>query len=286
LAISDWGPEFEAFCARKTADADAAAIAPLVTEREDFEPALVAIGNDWSRAMFDGDFYASPARDDRLPATSLVFVQSRDRNTVATDPSALGGGDADKHLIYEGLSRVAADAVLGGAHTIGRGGIVLSVWRRELVALRTSLGRPRHPAQVVATINGISLESGLLFNAPELRVFVLTVSSGFEAMRAGLTARPWITAIVMERSEDLRPAFAELRAAGIARLSCIGGRTLAEQVIDSNLVADVYLTTSARSGGEPHTPLYSKSLSAKEVLRKRGTGADAGVVFQHLVLPT
>jgi riboflavin biosynthesis pyrimidine reductase len=278
-------PEFEAFCARKIADADAARIAPLVTEREHLEPPLVAIGNDWSRGLFDGDFYMSPARDDRLPATSLVFVQSREGNTVANDPSTLGGGEADKHLIYEGLSRVAADAVLGGAHTVG-GGMVLSVWRRELVALRASLGLPRHPAQVVATINGISLESGLLFNVPELRVFVVTVSSGFEAMRGGLTARPWITAVVMDSPQDLRPAFARLRAAGIARVSCIGGRTLAEQLIDSNLVQDVYLTTGARSGGEPHTPFYSKPLSAHEILRKSGTGADAGVVFQHLVVPT
>jgi len=49
---------------------------------------------------------------------SLVFVQAADGNTVASDPALLGGGQTDKHIVYEGLSRVAADAVLAGARTV------------------------------------------------------------------------------------------------------------------------------------------------------------------------
>jgi hypothetical protein len=37
----------------------------------------------------------------------------------------------DKHLIYEGLSRAAADAVLAGAATVRAGDIVFSVWHPE-----------------------------------------------------------------------------------------------------------------------------------------------------------
>jgi riboflavin biosynthesis pyrimidine reductase len=276
--------EFEAFCARKTADANAAVIARFVTDHEQADSRLVAIGSEWSRRLFDGAFYQSSIRRGNLPSSSLVFVRSRDGNTVAKDPSALGGGQADKHLIYEGLSRVAADAVVGGAHTIGSASIVLSVWRSELVALRAALGLPRHPAQVVATIQGVALDTGLLFNVPELRVFVITVAAGLDRMRRDLAARPWIAPIVMESPHDLPSAFARLRAEGLARLSCIGGRTLAEQLIDSNLVEDLYLTTSARSAGEPNTPFYSKPLATREVVRKRGTGPDAGVVFQHFTI--
>src|SRR5687768_3025937 len=74
---------------------------------------MLAIGNAWSAALFDGPFFrsAAPAADG-LPVVSLVFVQSRDGNTVAADPSSLGGGETDLHLVYEGLSRVDADAVL------------------------------------------------------------------------------------------------------------------------------------------------------------------------------
>ncbi len=139
---------FEALAGRKTAEAESAELFPFATEREDVDASLVAIGNDWTRRMFGGAFSLSPLREDGLPSTNLVFVQSREGNTVAKNPSTLGGGEADKHLIYEGLSRVAADAVLAGAETIRGGRIAFSTWHPELVRLRASLGLPRHPVQV------------------------------------------------------------------------------------------------------------------------------------------
>ena len=280
----DWRARFEAFAARKTAEAEAAAIAPLVTDLDGGDGSLVPLANDWTRRMFDGPFYASRAQASDLPSTNLVFVQSREGNTVAKDPSTLGGGEADKHLIYEGLSRVAADAVLGGAGTIRGGDIVLSVWRRELVELRAALGMPRHPAQIVATLHGVPLDEGLLFNVPDLRVVVMTIARGAAAMRDAVAARPWISLLVMESPFDLPSAFRILRELGIERVSCIGGRTLAGQLIDDGLVQDVYLTTAPRSGGEPDTPFYAKPLRAREVVRKRGSGADEGVTFQHLLV--
>jgi 5-amino-6-(5-phosphoribosylamino)uracil reductase len=276
---------FDAFVARKTAAAETAAIDPFTTER-DRGGTLTAIGNDWSRRMFDGPFYISAAPGDDLPATSLVFVQSRDGNTVASDPAMLGGGEADKHLVYEGLSRVASDAVLAGAGTVRGGNIVLSVWKREVVELRATLGLPRHPMQIVATIGGLDLTRGLMFNTPELRVAVVTLQRGAEAMQPALTARPWISLVTMERAGDLGWAFGRLRELGVRRLSCIGGRTLAGELIDAGLVQDLYLTTSARSAGEPGTPFYSKPLDGDLIVRKHGTGGDRGVVFDHLVLPS
>jgi riboflavin biosynthesis pyrimidine reductase len=273
----------DAFAARKTAEAQRAPIERFETEVDRGEP-LIAIGNGWSRRMFDGAFYLSPLPGADLPATNLVFVQSREGNTVAKNPSLLGGGEADKHLVYEGLSRVAADAVLAGAGTVRGGDVVLSTWRAELVALRTDLGLPRHPVQIVATIRGVDLTRGLMFNSPALNVIILTVAHGADAMRRDLAARPWISLVTMARAGDLAWAFREFRARGVKRLSCIGGRTLAEELIDARLVQDLYLTTSPISAGEPETPFYSKPLATEVVVRKRGSGADAGVVFEHLRL--
>jgi riboflavin biosynthesis pyrimidine reductase len=273
----------DAFAARKTAEAEHAAIEPFETEIDRDGP-LTAIGNAWSRQMFDGAFYLSPPPSAELPATNLVFVQSRDGNTVANDPSLLGGGEADKHLVYEGLSRVAADAVLAGAGTVRGGNLLLSTWRTELVALRTELGLPRHPVQIVATLGGLDLSRGLMFNSPALSVVILTVPHGADAMRRDLAARPWISLVTMARGGDLAAAFRELRARGVKRLSCIGGRTLAEELIDAGLVQDLYLTTSPISAGVPGTPFYSKPLASTVLVRKRGTGVDAGVTFDHLIL--
>jgi 5-amino-6-(5-phosphoribosylamino)uracil reductase len=272
---------FDEFVARKERQALTARLEPWTTELDVHDAAMRAIGNAWTRASFDGNFFVSPSTSDDLLSTSLVFVQSRDGNTVAKDPSALGGGETDKHLIYEGLSRVAADAVMAGAETIRGGRIAFSVWHPELVTLRQSLGLPRHPIQVVATLQGFDLSDGLLFNTPELGVAIVTVASCDRVFRDAVTARPWMTMITMEHQDDLAHAFSELRRMGVRTMSCVGGRTLAGQLIDHGLVRDLYLTTSAKEGGQPNTPLYSKPLETALALRKRGTGTDAGIRFEH-----
>ena len=274
------GERFEQLVARKENEARRAILSRFTTDVEDPPADATPIGNDWSRALFDGVFYLSPAPSRELPATSLVFVQSQDGNTGANDPSTLGGGEADTHLIYEGLSRVAADAVMAGAETIRGGRTVMSTWRRELVDLRQALHLPRHPIQIVATLRGLAFD-GVLFNAPELRVILLTVGACSELMITPVADRPWMTTLTMPTASDLPYAFRHLRAMGIERISCIGGRTLARQLIDAQLIQDLYMTTAARPGGEAHTPLYPRPLEMRTIVRKRGTGSDAGVIFEH-----
>jgi riboflavin biosynthesis pyrimidine reductase len=279
-----WTERFDEFVCRKQGEALAASLLPYVTDGDAAVAGLIRIGNEWTRRLFDGDFYVSPPTDERRPVCGLVFVQSRDGNTGARNPSALGGGETDKHLIYEGLSRVAADAVMAGAETIRGGRIVFSVWHPELVRLRESLGKPRHPIQIVATLQGIDIEHEILFNVPEVPVMLLTGGACRTLMGAAIRARPWITPVVMDTPDQLPAAFERFRSDGIERISCIGGRRIATQLIDAGLVQDVYLTTAAQPGGEPGTPMYPKRLNARVAVRKRGTGPEAGVVFEHLVL--
>ena len=272
------------FEARKQREALAAPLARWTTELDRHGSDQRAVGSAWSRQIFDGDFYVSAPPASDLPSTSLVFVESREGNTGAKDPSSLGGGEVDTHLIYEGLSRVAADAVMAGAETIRGGKIFFSVWHPEIVALRASLGLPRHPIQIVATLRGVQVDEGLLFNTPELRVILLTLPVISAAMHHALAQRSWVTPVLMPNAEGLRDAFRELRRLGIATISCVGGRTFARQLLDAGLVQDLYLTRSPKPGGEPNTPLTETPLPADVVVRKRGTGADAGVVFDHLVI--
>jgi hypothetical protein len=145
-----WEQRFQAFVNGKQRQAAEAHIFRWVTTYDgSAEFALEEVGDDWAKALFDGPFYAS--RPVEGCAVNLVFVQSREGNTVADDPSALGGGDTDKHLIYEGLSRVHADGVMAGARTVVGAEVLFSVWHPELVRLRALLGKPRHPTQVVVS---------------------------------------------------------------------------------------------------------------------------------------
>ena len=282
--MNGWRERFARLIERKTHAAQEASLPPYVTDFDRHDESAVAIGNEWTRRLYDGPFYLDPPTDVRRPACSLVFVQSRDGNTGARNPAALGGGETDKHLIYEGLSRVAADAVLSGAETVRGSGLLLSVWHPELVALRASLNKPRHPTQVVATLGGLALDGELMFNIPEVRVVVVTVTSAVASMRESLAVRPWIDLVVMKHPGELPQAFEELRQRGIDRISAIGGRRLATQLIDGRLAGDVYLTTAPGSGGEPDTPIYPKPLDGTVLVRKHGTQNEAGVIFEHLRL--
>src|SRR5262245_47894115 len=170
--MADFRLAFERFVSRKESEAARAQLSPLRTEIDARPSDGLALGNEWTRTLFDGNFYVSRATRD-LPSTSLVFVQSKDGNTVATNPATLGGGETDQHLVYEGLSRVAADAVMVGAQTIRGGTIVLSVWHPELVTLRAALGLPRHPIQIVATLRGLPFDESLILNVPDLRVILV-----------------------------------------------------------------------------------------------------------------
>lgn len=243
-----------------------------------------AIGNQWSRALFDGDFYRTSRKDD-IPVTNLVFVESAEGNTGADDPSTLGGGETDKHLIYEGLTRVDADAILAGATTARDDNLLFSVWHPELVALRLELGRARHPAQViVSSRSALHFESALMFQEPELPVFLVTTSDAAPSLRLQVATRPWIQVIDAGQPLSMRTALRELKARGVETVSAIGGRTTARAMLREHVVHDLYLTTSPKSGGEPDTLLLEAPLHAPAVVVKEGTGPEAGVKFVHYAL--
>jgi riboflavin biosynthesis pyrimidine reductase len=279
----DWRSRFDEAVRRKMRKAAAAELPPLQTIEVGATRDLEAVGNQWTRQLFDGDFFLSRANGD-TPATCLVFVQSSDGNTGTRNPASLGGGQTDAHLIYEGLSRVAADGVLAGAETIRGSGVIFSVWRPELMALRAALGLPRHPIQIVATLGGLPFDDTLLLNVPELPVIVISTVTGAGKMKGELARRPWIQTIAMAQPDDLPNAFRRLRSMGVARISAIGGRTIARAMIDARLIQDLYLTTSPRPGGEPNTPLSPTPLPGTLVVRKGGTGPETGVTFEHLIL--
>ena len=278
---------FEAYCRRKESAAMAAAIPGYSTVEQHVPPGTDSIGTPWTRSLFDGPFFRSTvAAHPDIPVTNLVFVQSKDGNTVAADPSTLGGGATDLHLIYEGLTRVDADAVIAGAATARARDIVFSVWHPDLVSLRLARGRSRHPAQVVVTSRGnLRIDEGLMFLEPELRVFVVTGSAAASGIRRRVAGRPWID--VLDTGEPLSVArgVRDLHARGIRVVSCVGGRVTATALLREGLVSDLYLTTAATEGGQPGTPFYDgPPLRCERIVLKAGRGPEDGVRFEHFAI--
>ena len=244
---------------------------------------VTAIGNDWTRAYYDGPFHLFQLPEDR-PAVSLVFVQSRNGNTAADNPSDLGGGPTDKHLIYEGLSRVAADGVLAGASTVGRS-VFFTVKHPQLVALRRDLGLPRHPAQIVLSEEGRIDFTSRVFSTTDVPVFLLAGDQCARRCSMEVQRRPWIT--MVRTNGDLVAALTTLRREhGINRISAVGGRNAATSLVDAGLVQDIYLTTTAIEAGEPNTPWYAgkRPPSLELIVRKKEDALEQPILFEHLAL--
>jgi riboflavin biosynthesis pyrimidine reductase len=244
---------------------------------------LIPVGNDWSRKYYDGPFHVFAAPKD-LPAVSLVFVQSRNGNTGADNPAHLGGGDTDKCLLYEGLSRVAADAVIGGASSIGRNAF-FTIDQPELVALRQELGLPRHPVQMVISNAGHFDLSARLFSIPDVKVIVLAGVECERKIAPQIHDRPWITIVPI--GDSLEDTFVRLRRDHhIGRISAIGGRVTATSLVDAGLVQDLYLTTSGIDGGEDNTPWYvgEERPRLETIARKREVTVRSPLLFEHLAI--
>ena len=282
----EWHRRFVDLVARKTREAAAADIGRLVTIERGSDHCRATVGNAWTREHYDGEFTLCDPPAAR-PALTLVFVQSREGNTATSRPEALGGGPIDKHLLYEGLSRVAADAVLAGAATVSGATTFFSVWHPAIVALRQARGLPRHPAQVVISNDGrIDVDGTLLFNVPEVPVYVLAGPGCRARWAAAFAQRPWMT-IVPLGPGGMAPALGQLRSTHrIDRISAVGGRLVASALIDAGLVQDLCLTTTARSAGEPHTPYYvgSRRLSWTLIVRKALPSGAHPIRFEHLAL--
>ena len=283
--IPDQRARFERFVERKMREAAAAPIERLSTifDRPDDER-VRGIGTAWTRTHYGGDFGLVVRPQDET-ALSLVFVQSNDGNTGATDPGSLGGGATDKHLIYEGLSRVAADAVLAGARTV-HAGAFFSVWHPELIELRRTFELPRHPTQIVVSKEGRVDVDALLFGVPEAPVVLIAGDEAALRLQAWLRERPWIRHIPLG-TDGLGPVIDRLRVEdGIRRISAIGGHATATRLVDAGLAQDLYLTTTSRDGGEPGTPWYSGAMppTLEVVTKKRWFDDGAAIVFEHALI--
>ena len=279
---------FHAFSERKTGEATSARLVPFRT-LEDCSSTFSTrnINNVWTREYYDGPFHLSANGPLAVPLVSLVFVQSKDRNTGTDNPEELGGGPMDKHVIYEGVSRVAVDAVLAGAKTADDENTFFSVWHPELVALRRELGLPRHPAQIVVTGRGcINVEASRVFNVPEVPVYVIANRDGCRALEATAGRRPWVRLVPMNGDDLRRPLESLFQEHGVRRISAVGGRTTASSLIDQGLVQDICLTTTERHAGQPNTPFYvgRQSLRLAPIVRKRGLDPEYPILFEHLAV--
>jgi len=271
-------PGFRDYCRHKEEAALSASLAGLTTIAEESGGAdLLSFGNPWTRRLFDGDFHrsAGPASPE-LPSVSLIVTEEGLLGTTVP------------HLLHEGLTRVDADAVLGGIGAPGSGDQICSVWHPELVKLRSERGLPRHPAQVLVTNTcDVAFDRCLLFHEPSLQVIVVTRTSLAATARARLREYPWVEVIGAGDPLDLRAALTQLRDRGMAVVSAVGGRRIATSLLDAGLVTDLYVTVREPASAASALSFYNgPPLVRRRLLSKAGRGPEGAVRFEHLVRPS
>ena len=248
---------------RRAISASIPSVATLMDRSHYFD--VEAIAHPVIEQFWGGPFHHSRADDSlEIPVTNLVFVQDANGNTGSEEPESLGGGGLDL-MVYELASRVYVDAVIAGSATVGSPadpeGVVLSVWHPEGVDLRMhTFGKRRHPINVVATEQGdLFVEEGLVYNNPDVEVVILTGDRGGSRLAPRLEHRSWVHIERTGERPDLRRGFTILREKyGVAFASAVGGRRVATELLDLNLVHDLYLTTTpiVAVSPEPPTPFY------------------------------
>lgn len=271
-------PGFQAYCRHKEEAALSAPLGGLTTIAEESGGAdLLSFGNAWTRRLFDGDFHrsAGPASPE-LPSVSLIVTEEGLPGTTVP------------HLLHEGLTRVDADAVLGGIGAAESGDRICSVWHPELVKLRAERGLPRHPVQVLVTNScDVPFDRCLLFHEPSLQVIVVTRTSLVRAARARLRECPWVEVIGAGEPLDLRAALTRLRDRGVAVVSAVGGRRVATSLLDAGLVTDLYVTVREPASAASALAFYNgPPLVRRRLLSKAGRGSEGAVRFEHLVPPS
>jgi riboflavin biosynthesis pyrimidine reductase len=285
-------PGFHDYCRRKEEAALAAPLAGLTTLAEEAGGAdLLSFGNAWTRRLFDGDFHRSVgAASPDLPSVNLIVTEPQpgaEPITMAVAPAATFGATVP-HLLHEGLTRVDADAVLGGITAASTGHEICSVWHPELVKLRAERGLPRHPVQVVVTDScDVPFDRCRLFQEPSLQVIVVTRSSLVSKARSRLRERPWVDVLGAGDPLDLRAALTQLRRRGIAVVAAVGGRRIATTLLDAGLVTDLYVTVREPGSAASALSFYNgPPLVRRRLLSKAGRGSEGAVRFEHLVPPS
>lgn len=170
---------------------------------------------------------------------ALCMVSSLDGAASLAGRSGGIGDDADRRALAR--LRDAADAVLVGAATVREEGYGPLVPRPERRDDRVARGLAPVPRLAILTRTADLDPRAAVFGHAEQRPLVLAPSGAVAAARDRLGER----AEVLEAGEGRvapRHALAALAERGLPRVLCEGGPTVNAQLLDENLIDEVFLT--------------------------------------------
>ncbi len=175
------------------------------------------------------------------PYLYLDMVASVDGAATAGGRTAKLGGEADG-LAFSRL-REWCDVILVGASTVRIEDYGPPRPGADARARRAARRLPEVPRIVIVTASRSLNPGSRLFSDPSRRPLVLTTEEGSPERLAGLSEVADILRIGAGRV-DLTRALSYLHDAGVRRILCEGGPTLAASLMSARLVDEIFLTVS------------------------------------------
>lgn len=241
---------------------DAAVAAPIVLEPliEAARPGVPARGglSPDLRDRYGGDLWI-PLRPHR-PTLAANFVSTLDGVVSYATPEAAGGGEIsgffEPDRFVMGLLRSLADTVLIGAGTLRAAPeeawtprSVHPASAQAFATLRRGLGLRPEPVTAVVTASGDVELAHPGLSDPSVDGLILTTDAGAAALRRQ-SIPPHVEIVVVGPEAPTPVAVLDALAARGARLVlCEGGPHLFGQLLEANLVDELFLTLAPQIAG-------------------------------------
>lgn len=184
-----------------------------------------------------------PSQPEARPYTGVNMVTSVDGKATLGGKASAIGSKVDHKLMRR--IRLAADGVMNGAGSLRAENVNPSV-PREMEPLRTARGMSPQPTAIVVTATAdLPLESTFFTSELFPRVVVTTDSAPQERVRV---LEPLATVIRAGRDRVDLKKMMEILASdlGIRRLLVEGGPTLNAQLIEAQLVDELFWTVAPK----------------------------------------
>lgn len=197
------------------------------------------------------------------PQTIIVLAMSADGKIadVTHSPARFGSKNDKAHLEKQIATQ---DAVLFGASTLRAYGTTLTVSHPDLLQHRSSNGKPPQPVHIVISDSG-EFNPGLRFFQQPVERWLVSTATGAKFWQ---TRGEFTRILVFDTPSgkiDIRAAFKHLATQGIAQLGILGGGNLVANLLELNLIDEIWLTICPLilGGEDAPTPVEGCGFLAK-----------------------